>query len=65
VGTLGREDDVVGAPRDQRRRLVLAQPLLHRRVERRVDAVIEEGVELDLVVAGSVEQSLVNDPVVG
>ena len=55
----GRKDLVVLAPDDQHRRLVLAEILLPLRIQRRVAAVAEKHVELNLVVAWSVEQELV------
>jgi hypothetical protein len=61
----GREDLVVPAPDDQRRRPALAEPGLDGRVERQVGAVVVEQVHLDLGVARPVEQRLVVDPVVG
>ena len=59
LGPGGREDLVVLAPGDQHRRLVLAEVLLPLRVQRRVAAVAQEQVELDLVVPLAVEQELV------
>src|SRR5262245_31921833 len=59
LGAGGREDLVVLPPGDQHRRLVLAEVLLPLRVQRRVATVAEEQVELDLVVARTVEQELV------
>src|SRR5215831_3506352 len=59
LGPGGREDLVVLPPRDQHRRLVRAEVLLPRRVARRIAAVAEEQVELDLVVPLAVEQKLV------
>ena len=65
LGPGGGEDLVVLAPDDQHRRLVLAEVLLPLRVERRVAAVAQEQVELDLVVALAVEQELVVGRAVG
>ena len=59
LGPGGREDLIVLAPGDQHRRLVLAEILLPLRIQRRVAAVAEEQVELDLVVALAVKQELV------
>src|SRR5688572_32774143 len=57
-----REDHVVLAPHDQRRRLTLAEELLELRVQLEIRAVVVEQVELDLDIAGSVEQSLIVQP---
>ena len=54
-----REDLVVLAPDDQRRRLALAEERLEFRVERNVRPVVEKEVELNLVVALAVEQELI------
>src|SRR6202007_2649075 len=51
LGPGRREDLVVPAPHNQHRRLVLPEVLLPLRVERRVTAVAQKQVELDLVVA--------------
>ena len=59
LGPGGREDRIVLSPRDQHRRLVLPEILLPRRVQRRVAAIAQEQVELDLVVAFAVKQELV------
>src|SRR6516162_11013095 len=64
LGPGRREDLVVPAPRDQHRRLVLPEVLLPPRVERRVTAVAQEQVELDLVVPLSIQQILVRGPAV-
>src|SRR5678815_1374779 len=55
LGPGGREDLVVLPPGDQHRRLVLAEVLLPRRVQRRIAAVAEEQVELDLPIAYVIE----------
>src|SRR3954452_16658226 len=51
-----REDRVVGAPDDQRRRTPLAEIRLHRRIEQQVGAIIVEEIELVVGIAGTVEQ---------
>src|SRR5262245_21957579 len=50
LGAPGRENLVVPTPHDQHRRLAPAEVLLPLRVERRIAAVAQEQVELDLVV---------------
>ena len=64
VSTVGREDEVVFPPDDQCRRLMLAQVLLHLRIERQIGSVIVEDVELNIIVAGSVKKWLVMGPVI-
>src|SRR5262245_14252924 len=59
LGPGRRKDLVVPAPHNQHRRLVLPEVLLPSRVERRVTAVAQEQVELDLVVALAIQQVLV------
>ena len=59
LGPGGREDLVVLPPSDQHRRLVFAEVLLPLRIQRRVAAIAQEQVELDLVVSLAVEQELV------
>jgi hypothetical protein len=65
LGSSEREDRIVLAPRDQRRRLVGAKVGLPARIERRIRAVAQEQVELDLVVARAIEQVLVLGRAVG
>jgi hypothetical protein len=60
--TLRREDHVVLAPHDQRRRLPLAEELLELRIQRGIRAVVVEEIELNLDVAGTIEQRLILDP---
>src|SRR5688572_27693266 len=57
-----REDHVVLAPDDQRRRLTLAEELLELRVQAQVRAVVVEQVELDLDIARAVQQRLIVQP---
>src|SRR5262245_44151585 len=64
LGPGRRKDLVVGAPHNQHRRLVLPEVLLPLRVERRVTAIAQEQVELDLVVALAIQQILVRGPAV-
>jgi hypothetical protein len=64
-GAIGREDLVVRAPHNQRRRLSLAKESLELRIERHVSPVIAEQVELDILVPRTIEQYLVVHPVVG
>src|SRR5262249_12125253 len=64
LGPGRRKDLVVGAPHNQHPRLVLPKVLLPLRVERRVTAVAQEQVELDLVVALAIQQILVRGPAV-
>src|SRR5688500_1667062 len=65
VGALGGEDLVVLAPDDERRRLMAAEVGLPPWVERRVRTVAVEELQLDLLVAGPIQQVLVDEPVVG
>jgi hypothetical protein len=55
---VGRKNLVVLAPDDQRRRLALAKECLKLRIEPDVRSIIEEEVELDVVVSGTIEQRL-------
>jgi hypothetical protein len=55
---VGRKNLVVLAPDDQRRRLALAKECLKLRIERDVRSIIEEEVELDVLVSGTIEQRL-------
>jgi len=63
--TVFGEDLVVLAPDDQHRRLAFAEKGLKLRIERDIRAVIVEEIELDILVAGTVEQGLIVNPVVG
>src|SRR5687768_16564194 len=54
LSTSGREDFIVLAPRNQHGRLVLTEIFLPLGIERRVAAVAEDQVKLDLVVAFAV-----------
>ncbi len=62
---LFREDLVIFAPDDQRRRLAVAEECLELWMERQVGAVVVEQVELDILVPRQGEQRLVVHPVVG
>ena len=62
VGPGGREDGVVLAPDDEGRRLVLAEVVVPLGVLRRVAAVAVEQGQLDLRVAGPVQERLVDGP---
>ena len=53
------EERIVLPPHDERARLVLAEVFVPRVVERHVRGVIVEEFELNGVIAGSVQQSLV------
>src|SRR5690242_10028226 len=57
--TFTRKNLVIFAPNDQHRRLLLAEIFLPLRVQRWVTTVAQEQIELDFVVARSVEQKLV------
>jgi hypothetical protein len=59
LGSSRRVDLVVLPPRDQTRRLVLAKVLLPARIERRVAAVAQEQIELDLIAPFAIEQELI------
>src|SRR5262249_35587463 len=63
VSAVGREDFVVLAPDDERRRLMLAEICLHLRIKRQIGAIVVEQVHLDFGVARPIEQRLINhDP---
>ena len=62
---LGREEEVVLAPEDQRLRLVLAQERLPLRIQLDVRAVVVQQVELVPARAGPLEEVDVHVPVVG
>ena len=64
VGALGWENRVVLAPDHKGRGLVDTEVLLPRRVQRRVATVVVEQGELNLLIAGSVEQWLDVPPIV-
>jgi hypothetical protein len=55
----GGEDLIVLPPHEQRRRLMLAEVGVPRRVERHVGPVVVEQGQLDVLVAGPVEARLV------
>src|SRR5664279_2527285 len=59
-----REDLVVCAPNDQRRRLAFAEERLKLRIERNITAIIMEQVELNVLIAGTIKQSLIVAPIV-
>ena len=60
--TVGGEDLVVLAPDDQRRRLLFAEELVEARIEVDVGSVVIEQIELNLHVAGSIQQRLIVQP---
>src|SRR6266566_4937807 len=64
VSALGWEDEVIFPPDDQCRRLMLAQVLLHFRIERQIGSVIVEDVQLNIIVSGPVKKRLVMGPVI-
>ena len=64
VSAVGREDEVVLTPDDQCRRLMLAQVLLHFRIERQIGSVVVEDIELNIIVAGPIKKRLVMGPVI-
>jgi hypothetical protein len=59
------EDLVVLAPHDEGRRLVIAEVLLESRILVDVEAIVAEQRELDVLVARTIEQRLVEHPRVG
>ncbi len=59
------EDRIVLAPQNQRLRPILTEQRVPFVVRRDVRAIILEQVELDRVVAGTVEQRLIDRPIVG
>ena len=61
---IGREDLVVCAPNDQRRRLPFAEERLELWIERNIATIIVEQVELYFLVAGTIKQSLIVAPIV-
>src|SRR3954468_19136518 len=62
ASAVGDEVPVIGAPGDQRRRLLLAQVALPRRVQRDVARVVVEQVEHHLIASWEVEEVLVERP---
>src|SRR5271156_112290 len=65
TGPKCRKDLVVLTPHNQRSRLVLAKERLKVRIQGHVGPIVVEEVELDVSVAGPIEQGLVVHPVVG
>ena len=65
VGAFGGENGIVFAPDDEGGGLVLAEVLLPGGVEGGIASVVVEQGELDGLVAGAIEQALVDVPVVG
>src|ERR1700722_82655 len=63
-GANGGEDLVVLAPDNQRRRFPFAKERLKLRVKRNVAPVVMEEVELDVLVAGTIQQRLVMRPII-
>src|SRR4030095_284804 len=61
-GPLRRKNEIVFSPHNKRRRLALTEVSLPPRVERRVRAVVVEELQLNIFVAGAVEQILVGRP---
>ena len=61
----GRKDFVILAPYDQRRRLMLSKVGLPLGIKRRIATVVIEHLELNLLISGAVEQTLINVPIVG
>src|SRR5262249_5269653 len=64
-GTIGRENLIVFAPDDERRRPMVPEIRLHLRVKRNVAAVIVEEVQLNFDIAWPVEKNLIVYPIVG
>ena len=65
LGTLGREDEVILAPDDQRWGLVGAEVLLKRGVAVKVELIVLEQLQLDRVVVLAVQAELIELPGLG
>lgn len=64
VGAGLGEERVVAAPQDQRRRLVLAQPLLECGIAFDIGVVVQGQVDLNFLAPGQIEEVLVERPAV-
>ena len=59
------EDVVIFAPRNECRRLIFTKICLPIRIQRRIRAVIIKQLQLDIFVAGAIQQILIVEPVFG
>lgn len=58
-GAGGQEERIIAPPHGERRRAMGAEIGLECRIQRDVAALVEEQIQLDLVIAGPVEQRLI------
>ena len=65
VGAIFGKDVVVFAPYNQCRRLIFSKVSLPFRIQRRIRTIIIEQLQLDIFVAGPIQELLIVEPVFG